>query len=205
MDHNRYRTLSDIELCEQLSAGDDLAFRELYERYWETLINAAHKRLESIEKAEDLVQNLFVNLYKNRKTLQIHCSPEAYFKISLKRLVLNQFRSDGYERKYADHLLSIPASPEWLDNPQHRLQAKELAQRIDLALLAVPPKARQVFRLAKIENRSHREISEILGISLSTIEKHIAKATNILRRELQSEIKGDRLYSLLFLFPFFFK
>ena len=85
----KYSILTDRELTRLLRSGDHQAFGELYHRYWETLLNTAYKRLDSIEEAEEILQDLFITLYVNRNSLQINTTLEGYLKTSLKHRVLN--------------------------------------------------------------------------------------------------------------------
>lgn len=183
MDDRPYNTLSDMELAGLLKQGSREAFRALYNRYWEPLLNAAYKRMDSLEAAEDLVQDLFVSLYTKRDALVISTTVEGYLKTALKNKVLNAYRSQQLHQRYADHVLAHPGQPQ--DNPQQVLQVKELALKVAEATNRLPEKPRQVFLLSRIERFSNKEIAEKLGISVSTVEKHIAKALKLLKTDLK--------------------
>ena len=86
-----YHTYNEEQLIEFLRSGDHAAFTEIYNRYWEKLANAAYQRLHSREDAEEVVQEVFVNLYSRRKELSPKSTIEAYLKTALKFKVIDAF------------------------------------------------------------------------------------------------------------------
>lgn len=170
---------SEQELLELLRVGNDKAYKELYHRYWDILLDSAFKRLGSIEQAEEIVQDIFVNLYVRRGDLHITTSVEAYLKNALKFKIFDVFRRQVTREKYVDHALKNLRHDTI--TPEEALQIKELKEKIDNVTKEIPEKCREVFLLSRVENLPHKKIAELLGISVSTVEKHISKATRILR------------------------
>lgn len=177
-----HETLTDMELAALMKRGDVAAFKEIYERYWETLINHAYKRLDSAELAEDLVQDLFAYLFSKRQEINITTSVDAYLKTSLKRKVLNVYRSRQVYLRFAHHTISQPE--EGPLSPQQELQIKDLAVKLEKITQNLPLKCRQVFELSRLEQLTNQQIAAELSISVSTVEKHISKALKIIRKEL---------------------
>lgn len=81
---------SDADLIAQLRLGDENAFTEIYRRYWEVLLNTAYQRLRSKEDAEEVVQEIFVNLYFRRNEIDPKSTLEAYLKTALKFKVIDR-------------------------------------------------------------------------------------------------------------------
>jgi RNA polymerase sigma-70 factor (ECF subfamily) len=163
-----------------LAKQDDVnAFKELYTRYWPELVNAAYKRLNSKEKAEDIVQNIFVDLYQRRTSIVLTTSLKAYLNQALKFKILNEYRSAVIRTKYQRFLFFSPACK---NDFAEGLEAKELEMKIHLILSGLPEKCKQVFLLSRKENLSNKDISATLDITLSTVEKHISKALKILKQ-----------------------
>jgi RNA polymerase sigma-70 factor (ECF subfamily) len=192
-----YKPFSDDELIDLLKSGDSRAFRQLYDRYWKIMLDAAYKRLDSTDVAEEIVQEVFVNLFIKRESLQIKSSLEAYLKTALKYKIFDLFRAQGVHAKYVDSLLHETGvvSP----SPDHVIQVKELAHRIDQATQKMPEKCREVFLMSRMENLSNKSIAEKLSISVSTVEKHISKAVRILEtdfKEYHLEVTLVLLYLL---------
>lgn len=177
-----YEQLSDAELLQLTKLENMRAFEELYTRHWAYLINSAYKRLQSREKAEDIVQELFITLYQKRNFIEINVSLKAYLSQALKYRVLNEFRAEGIRSTYVKTLfLNDVCKNDFVEG----LEAKELRKKIEDSLAALPEKCRQVFLLSRRENLSNKEISNELNISVSTVEKHIGKALKTLKEDLK--------------------
>lgn len=179
-----YRTLTDHELVDSLKSGDQRAFKELYNRYWTVLLDTAYKRLNSIEAAEEVVQDLFVSIFFRRESLEIKMSLEGYLKNALKYKIFDIFRSEYVHNNYVNSVFNQSGALSL--TPEHELQVKELILKIDLATKKMPQKCRMVFMMSRMEQLSNKSIAKKLNISVSTVEKHISKAMNI----LSSDFKG---------------
>jgi RNA polymerase sigma-70 factor (family 1) len=178
-----YSKLTEQELADLLRSGDQLAFKELYNRYWDVLLDTAYKRLDSIEAAEELVQDLFVTLFIKREGLQIRSSLEGYLKNALKYKIFDVFRSQQVHDRYVDSVLNQAGVLSI--TPEHSLQIKELSQRIDRATQKMPDRCREVFMMSRMDNLSNKSIAAKLSISVSTVEKHISKAMRILETDFK--------------------
>lgn len=173
--------LSDAELLKLTKLENIKAFEELYRRHWVHLIDAAYKRLQSRQKSEDIVQEIFITLYQKRNILEITVSLKAYLCQALKYKVLNEFRAEGIRTKYVKNLFfNDTCKNDFVEG----IEAKELNKKIEEVLKTLPEKCRQVFLLSRKENMSNKEISSELNISVSTVEKHIGKALKILKENL---------------------
>jgi RNA polymerase sigma-70 factor (family 1) len=182
-----YRSYSESELTDLLKSGDRAAFAEIYNRYWQVLIDAAYQRLKSVEAAEEVVQDVFVSFFLRRKEINLNSTLEAYLKTALKYKVYNVYRS---QQVHYNHLGSI-ISENHIDPvmPDAVLEAKELKARIRAVADKMPDKCREVFLLSRFEHLSHKDIADRMGISVSTVKKHITKAMNIMR----TEFKGHQI------------
>ncbi len=178
-----YIKYTDEELTDLLRTGDELAYQELYNRYWDVLLDTAFKRISSIELAEEIVQDIFVNLFIRRESLTIKSSFEGYLKNALKYKVFDVFRSQTTHDKYINEVLKNVNNRSI--TPEEALQVKELKEKIDRATQKMPEKCREVFILSRVENLSNKLIAERMGISVSTVEKHISKAMNIIKADFR--------------------
>lgn len=176
-----FERLSDTELLHLMKMENTAAFEELYRRHWSFLIDTAYKRLQSRQKAEDIVQELFITLYQKRNILEITVSLRAYLCQALKYKILNEFRAEGIRSNYVKSLFfNDVCKNDFVEG----VEAKELHKKIEDTLASLPEKCRQVFLLSRKENLSNKEISNELNISVSTVEKHIGKALKTLREHL---------------------
>ena len=185
MPRNRYpyADLSDLQLFDLVRQDDVNSFEEIYRRHWPGLIDAAYKRLQSRQKAEDLVQDLFINFYQRRYTLELTVSLKAYLAQAVKFKVLNLLR-DEFTRTACQKEIFWKCSVK--SDFSIKLEAQELSKKIENILYLLPDKCRKAFLLSRREERTHKDISIDLHISVSTVEKHIGKALKILRHNLKS-------------------
>lgn len=192
-----YIKQTDQELLALLRSGDDAAFKELYNRYWDILLDNAFKRLGSIALAEEIVQEIFINIFVRRNNLTIKSSFEGYLKNALKFKIFDFFRHRASHGKYMESVLK--GLHEHTITPEEVLQIKELKEKIDKTIEKIPKKCREVFIMSKMENLSNRMIADQLGISVSTVEKHISKATRMLKKDFETYNIGTLLliYSVL--------
>lgn len=181
---NLYPLLSDETLFALIKENDQKAFEEFYSRYWDYLTSYANKHFQNWQKAEDMVQEILISLYNRRQTLEFSVSIRAYLSQALKFKIMNEFRSklvrDTYQKTI--HYRYVDSTQT---NPYNLCESKELAHTINRSINSLPQKCRQAFILSRSEDLSYKDISGHLGISVSTVEKHISKALKILRTSLK--------------------
>lgn len=178
---NYYSGFSDDALFAVIKQDDRKAFEELYNRYWSFFLDYAYKPLRCRQKAEDLVQEVFISLYQRRNSIELSVSLKAYLTQALKFKVMNEFRSQIVRERYQKSF--------YLNNSDRKdfvthCETRELEQSIYKAIMLLPEKCKQVFLLSRNEDFSYKDISGGLGISVSTVEKHISKALKILKINL---------------------
>lgn len=180
MNDRKPSSVSDELLLLRICNDDDRnAFAMLYDRYWEMLIHTCFKRLKCLETSEEIVQEIFIDLFVRRHELQLNSPLEAYLKTAVKYKIYNHYRSQQIHQSYLNRELSVQNihSPA----PDEAFQKKELNALIIAATAQMPEKCKEVFMLSRYQQLSHKDISNQLGISVSTVKKHITKATNILK------------------------
>nr|WP_199077771.1 RNA polymerase sigma-70 factor [Pedobacter sp. ASV19] len=188
---------SDAELILQLKLGNENAFTEIYNRYWEILLNAAYQRLRSREDAEEVVQEVLVSLYFRRKEIDPKSTLEAYLKTALKFKVIDAYRLQQLHYKHLDNLIAeTTLSPV---TPDDQLEIKEFKTLVLSSCKKLPEKCREVFMMFRFEELSHQEIAERSAISISTVKKHLHKAMVLLREEFKGSTIKLLIACLLFL------
>lgn len=179
----KYQELNEDELIDRLKAGDEVAFTEIYNRYWKVLLNHAQQRLNSRQTAEELLQDIFVSLYLRKSELELRSSLDSYLKTALKYRIFNLYRAGEVRESHQDNIqqetYQAPFTPDQL------LEETELRDRIYRAAQKMPEKCRQVFLLSRFEQLSQQEIADRLDISVSTVKKHITKALRILQDDFK--------------------
>ena len=182
---------SDEELAGRLLHGDRDAFEEIFIRYWYRLFKAAHSRIQSREEAEEIVQDIFASLWKNHNTLLIS-NLSNYLFSAVRKGVISKIRSKLVHEKYRDYYLQF--FPGYSLNTDEAVGFDELNTAIESALLQLPEKSQQVFRLNRLQGLSIPEISELLKMPRRTIEDHLTKSL----RKLRMHLKDHLLFLLVF-------
>jgi len=180
-DRTFYRDFSDEQLFILVKQDNRKAFEEIYSRYWSYLLDYAYKPLQSRQKAEDIVQEIFISLYQRRHSIELLVSLNAYLSKALKFKVLNELRSQVVRDTYQKNAFFSRASK---NDFACNLETKELEQNLHKKIQELPDKCKRAFLLSREENLSYKDISGGLGISVSTVEKHIIKALKILKVNL---------------------
>ncbi|AUD01337.1 sigma-70 family RNA polymerase sigma factor [Spirosoma pollinicola] len=176
-----YKTLPDAVLLIYLKQGDESAFQEIYVRYWRKLFTIARNKLPSTDSPEDMVQDLFVKLWEQRRNLLIE-NLGAYLHMSLKYAIINLFKARLVREKYVEHAQSFLPNEQ---STEEQIALNDLMATIEHQLNDFPEKTRQIFRLNRLEYKSAKEISDQLGIPERTVEYHINLSLKLLRPLLQ--------------------
>ena len=177
-----YHMLSDSELLDLMARGKEHAFNELFNRYWDKLLQTAIHKVDDVMEAENIVQDVFVSLWKRRKTLEIKGSFSHYLLVSVKYRVIKTLNRQRMHRLYREEGL---AGADLLDDStQQYLDFQELKQRLEELVGNLPEKARLIYCMNKDEGMSYREIAEELNMTEKAVDAHLVRARKILRSGL---------------------
>lgn len=172
-------------LALRIKLGDEQAFELLFRKYYIRLCSFTNKFIHDPEEAEDIVEEVFIKIWENRKEINPEESLISYmFKIAQNKS-LNILRKKKAESKYIEIFKLI-----YIDNKDfsgfETFLSKELEKNIEIAINKIPPKCKRVFELSRSEGLKYSQIAEELNISIKTVEVHMSKALNILRIELKN-------------------
>lgn len=168
------------ELLELIRDDDRQAFDRLYEAYWPGLYSATYKRTRDREQSEDVIQNVFADLWLRRHTVQIG-NVGGYLYRAVQWQLYKQIDRRPAQAFHLDAFEELIASPISADAP---LREKEIQQLISLWLEALPEKRRRIFLMHYTEELSTREIADQLGISQNTVQSQLGRANDSLRARL---------------------
>ena len=177
-----HRAYTDDEIIRLLREDGDKAIDHLFKAYYSDLCKAAYRILPDANYVEDIVQDVFYELWRRREKLQITTSLKAYLRRSTVNKTLNFIR-DKKLNVFTEE--ETKADTEIAANVSQLIEAKELRLIIDKIVDSLPNRCRIVFILNRFEEMSYREIAEVLGISVKTVENQISKALAILRTRLK--------------------
>lgn len=178
--------LSDIDLVLLLKNGDRAAFTEIYNRYWKKLFIAAANKVGHLEEAEDIVQQLFINIWNRKAELEIKSSLSSYLSVAVKYRVLKQL-NERYKHKHFSDEAAEAVLLEIIDNStQQWLDFQEVTERLSILVDALPEKCKLIYQLSRDKGYSHKQIAAALGLSEKTVEWYIGKALKFLKAGLKS-------------------
>lgn len=181
------------DILAKIKTGDKDAFNALCRERYVSLISYARLFLSGVERswAEDVVQDVLFGVWQNRRHLRgTDDDMQAYLLRSVYNRCMNYLkrarRAHIHVDEYEEHLMAVLGdcwSPD--RNPVIRsVFNADLRDIIGEAIEKLSPRCREVFTLSYLENLSNKEISERLGISLSTVENHMYLALRQLRVSL---------------------
>lgn len=191
------RINNETELLADIARGNQRAFNELFEAYYNVLGAYVLKMTKSIEVAEEVVQDTFVKIWLQRNTLTEIKNFNNYVFILCRNQTLDHLRKKAKESAFQSELelyLQESQNVEQLDNP-----AEEYRALIDQAVEKLPPQAKKVYQMSRYERLKHHEIADRLGISPETVKKHIQHAVDLIKKDLKSGV--DPMIVLILLSP----
>ena len=179
---SRYADLSDAELLAALYSDDQGSFTEIYQRYCYALFTLAYRKLKNREVAEELVQDLFENLWNRRASHEI-AQLKQYLFSALRYRIINYIKAQQVRAGYELYcrLAGTPVDTTTEDAVAYG----ELNSALFAGMRKLPAKTREIFQLSRLEQYSVAEISGRVNLSEKTVEYHITKSLKLLRSYLQ--------------------
>ena len=173
---------AENHIIEGIRSGRESAYKLLFELYYSRLVVFAKKYLDDPEAARDIVQDLFLNLYESRNSINIQTSIKSYLYSSVKNRCLNKLR---HEKVMQDHRNRIGRTDEALDRDlEEMIDATDLEARIFGIVSRLPEQCRRIYTLSRGEGKRNKEIADELNLSVRTVETQISKALRVLRDNL---------------------
>lgn len=178
---------TDEQLLQQIQQGDKAAFRILFDRHYKTLLAVAVNMLKDVNAAKDATQDVFLQVWKKRESLNVKSAPIAYLKRAVINRALNQIKSrKGFvtEEHIVDMHSREPAANQ-------TLEAQDVEKAMKVALDSLPERCRLVFVLRRLEGLSLKEIAAKLDISPKTAENQMTKALKVLKTAMQPFVEEN--------------
>lgn len=189
---------NEYKLVISLQKGDVVAFDSLFDEYSQKLYSFALKYFRNDTDAEELVQEVFVKVWENRRALKQDLSFKSY----LFTIALNQIRK---------HFNKKAVSLRYLENLQHEIEPAEnplfqdenyesVLRHLNNLIDQMPPRRQEIFRKSKLEGKSAKEIASELNLSAGTVDNQVSEALRFLRSRLSEESMALLLFVFLFLY-----
>lgn len=177
-----YKSYTDQELLDCLKSGDQVAFAEIYGRYWKVMYFHALKMLGDEDDAKDLVQELFAAVWTRSANIPFNTNLSGYLYITARNKIINLIQQKKVRRDYLSGLALF--AEEASNGTIEQIDEKELLLIVEKEIQALPHKMRQVFELSRKQYLSHKEIATELNISDKTVKKQIGYAIRMIKLKL---------------------
>lgn len=178
----------DTDLWQLVRLNNFRAFDEVYCRYWSKMYHSAYKVLKNHEASEDIIQEVFANLWVKRKDTAI-ASLSSYLYGMVRFQVFNYLRDGNLSKAHLERVNQISV----VEHTEQVVNFNQLQEVYNKSIAALPERCREVFQLSRHENLSTKEIAIRLHISPKTVENQITKALKLLRIALKEAV----LFALL--------
>lgn len=175
------------ELLIQLREGAETAFNALYNAYSRPIWLRILRLVKEKDIADELLQEVFINIWKNRQQIDPEKSFKAFIYTVAQNLVYNYFRKNASDSNLLQNLLL--QSPQHYMNVEQLMEEKELRKLLDDAINQLSPQRKRAFILCKVEGRSYEEASKIMGVSVATINSHITQSLQFLKEYAVKHLK----------------
>ncbi|WP_373497255.1 RNA polymerase sigma factor [Aquiflexum sp.] len=169
-------------LVSRLKEGNENAFTELFGFFRPKIINTSKKMYLSNEDAEEIVQEVFLIIWKNRQDLKCELSFNAYLLSILKSLIIKKSRKEAKRIAYEKYAIYMNQGID--EDSESVYEKREMESLALVAVAKLPDFQKEVYILKNQENLGTEEIAIKMGISKRTVENHIYKATKSIKKTL---------------------
>ena len=174
---------SDKYYLNQISKDDKNAFSLLFRKYYKDLVLFGGNYLSDKDSCEDIVQNIFLRLWSNRRDLSIETSLKSFLLKSVQNACLDEIRHRNSVKTYEAYTLAFNNTDD-VDIDNYILYS-DLQDKLTKALEKLPQEYRQAFELSRFDGLKYKEIASYLNMSERTVEVRISKALVFLREHLK--------------------
>ncbi|HMH33539.1 MAG TPA: RNA polymerase sigma-70 factor [Puia sp.] len=179
-------------MLQQVAAGDQAAFRKIYGFYFKRLYHFAFAFVKTKETAEEIAEDVFIRIWQQRTGLGSIRNLKVYLYTATKNAALNYLSRKARENitEPFDHIHIAMISPGL--SPEQILVTSEMYKKVQEAVEALPPRCKMIFKLIREDNLKYKEVSEILNISVNTIDAQMAIAVKRIAAALHIDLRLNR-------------
>lgn len=184
--------MSDTEIIHQLKQGNESAFKRLVETHQKLVVNTCFGMVHNREDAEDIAQDVFIEVYRNIQNFRADSKLSTWlYRIAINRS-LNHIRDNKKNKWFYSFEDEVAAKSKQLlqvqtsisDQPEYELENKQRAIILHEAINSLPKNQKVAFTLSKYEELSYQEISEVMELSVSSVESLLFRAKKGLQKKL---------------------
>ena len=175
--------MEEHEILIELKRGDRKSFSLLFNKYYKDLVLFGGNFLPNKSICEDIVQTIFLKLWRDRESLEIDTSLKSFLLRSVQNNCLDELRHKGVVREHESYSMYFDLS-ENIDTENY-VFFSDLQNQLEKAIAKLPEVFREAFEMNRLEGMKYKEIAEKLSVSERTIEVRMGKALRLLRQYLK--------------------
>ncbi|MFH5834343.1 RNA polymerase sigma-70 factor [Halalkalibaculum sp. DA3122] len=161
--------------------GDRSAFKKIFRAYYKRLHGFARSYVGSVEEAEDIVQEVFLNIWAQRESWDPPGTVKSYLFTAVKNKALNVIRHQRVIDETEDEVAQRFEELKETDDSKSDAEIRKLRQDIEEGINQLPPRCRQIFLLNRRSGLTYAEIAEVLDLSIGTVNTQMGRALKRLR------------------------
>lgn len=190
------KPFDEKEILRQLSYGNESAFERVFDEFSPGIYNLALKFLDSKESAEEVVQDVFMDIWLRKDSIGEVLNFKAYLRGMARKKVYDTYRQRS---TFAEVVKELSLHTQSENVIERMMQEREYEILLQKALTKLPDHQREIFRLAREEGLSHEEIAQKMNLSRLSVKAHMKRALRCLRTLLEPVLKTEASFFLLFL------
>lgn len=173
------------ELIELLKRGDPKAFSEIFLLYSKDIMRFCLSYIKNVEDTEDVVEDVFISLWENRKNLRAVTSVRPFLVTCARNKILNLFRKRVNSPVYEEYVEIFHGGMVSISG-EKTIEYDEFEKKVMEIIDALPPTQKKVLRLSRFEYLSNSEIAETLNLNIQTVKNALSTGLKILRDRLKN-------------------
>lgn len=174
-----YKSYTDQELLALLKTKNELAYKEIYDRFWSILYRHARRMLTDEEEAEDVVQEVFLTLWNKANNIELRTSLANYLYTVVRNKIFDHFDHAKVKARYMASLEKFIEQGNY--ETDYLVREKQLFSLIQQEIECLPEKMREIFKLSRNSNLSYQEIAAQLNVTENVVRNQISRALKVLR------------------------
>jgi RNA polymerase sigma-70 factor (ECF subfamily) len=179
--------LTDATLIHRITKQhDNHAFVQLFKKYYAPLCRYAYTLIKANDTAEEIVNDVFLKIWKNKEVLQINTCIQGYLIRATRNLAIDHLRKAQRQRGRAEEIIG-DFEAQGYASPIERLIGQETQAIIEATIEAMPKQCKLVFRMSRDKGMTYPEIAQDLNLHIKTIETHMSRSLKILRQALREQ------------------
>lgn len=176
--------INDLLVLKKIKEGDIKTFEEVFRHYYAPLCFYSLGIIGRKDVAEEVVQELFYVLWKDRQEIQVLRSVKSYLYGAVRNQSLQYLEHRDVRERHRQAVLQAEENEQDLA-PDLQLEYKELENVINRTLNQLPERRLRIFKMHRMEGKKYKEIADYLALSVKTIEAEMTKAYQVLRQEIE--------------------